>query len=362
VPTSLSLFVNVEPESLATPCPRDLRDVVRRAEATLRIFVEVNDRALTAEPAALVATVDRARELGWGVAVDDVGASRGCLAVLPLVHADVIKLDLRLLAEATPEHVAVVVSSVQRHVEATGASLVAEGVESESDVRLALALGAAYGQGHHLGKPAGLHARYTVPRAAVPVVGRLPDVPPAASPFELAAPGHVRRVDPGRLSWLLDLALRRCWSSTGRPLVLASLGEAESLTNDQRELLERLAVRTSLLVLFGAGVRSQPVRQVRGVRLHPGDPLEDERFVVVLTEESSTAILARRAADAPHLFDTVTTQLPDVVHSVTRHLIRRIPPPGLSNGAMPPEVSEPAAPVAGADTPSLARRARRWLG
>lgn len=86
VPPSMSLFVNVEPESLSAECPADLAPVVRRAESLLRVFVEVNDRALAADPAGLLAAADRAREMGWGIAVDDVGSSRAPIAMLPVLH------------------------------------------------------------------------------------------------------------------------------------------------------------------------------------------------------------------------------------------------------------------------------------
>jgi hypothetical protein len=50
----------------------------------LRVFIEVNDAALSSDPDGVLATVDRARQLGWGVSVDDVSSSPGCLAVVPV--------------------------------------------------------------------------------------------------------------------------------------------------------------------------------------------------------------------------------------------------------------------------------------
>ena len=48
--------------------------------------MEFTERALTRDPAELLRTVARVRELGYGVAVDDVGADPASLALLPLIR------------------------------------------------------------------------------------------------------------------------------------------------------------------------------------------------------------------------------------------------------------------------------------
>ena len=167
----MSVFVNVEPEAIAAECPTDLTAVVARAESILRVFVEVNDRALAADPAGVLAAVDRAREMGWGIAIDDVGASRAPVAMLPIVRLDVVKLDLRLLRLASAEDFAAILTSVLRHIETVGATLLVEGIESEDDAQRARALAAAYGQGLHLAAPGPLCEHYTAPRTPVRLIG-----------------------------------------------------------------------------------------------------------------------------------------------------------------------------------------------
>ncbi len=115
---SMSVFVNVEPESLSEPCPDDLAATVARAETQLRVFMEFNDLALAADPAGLLAAVTRARRSGWGVSLDDLGARLSSLALLPLMHPDVIKLDVGLLRDLPRAHVSAVVNAVQAHRQA----------------------------------------------------------------------------------------------------------------------------------------------------------------------------------------------------------------------------------------------------
>ena len=53
-------------------------------------MLELTERALFAHPAELMRTVRAARDLGWGIALDDVGADPASLAMLPFVAPDVI--------------------------------------------------------------------------------------------------------------------------------------------------------------------------------------------------------------------------------------------------------------------------------
>ena len=45
-----------------------------------------------------------ARAAGWGVALDDVGAGPGSLALMPFLRSDVVKLDLHLVQQRPAEH------------------------------------------------------------------------------------------------------------------------------------------------------------------------------------------------------------------------------------------------------------------
>ncbi|MCW2684806.1 MAG: hypothetical protein JWP33_2719, partial [Blastococcus sp.] len=95
----LTVFVNVEPEVLDSAPLDDLLAIAGGAPGTLRIVLEITERALASRPAELLRTVERVRSLGWGVAVDDVGADSMSLAFLPLLAPDVIKLDLSLVQD-----------------------------------------------------------------------------------------------------------------------------------------------------------------------------------------------------------------------------------------------------------------------
>jgi EAL domain-containing protein (putative c-di-GMP-specific phosphodiesterase class I) len=50
----ITLFMNVEPDVLGSPVPDELKFVQRMAERSLRVILEVTERALTVRPAELV--------------------------------------------------------------------------------------------------------------------------------------------------------------------------------------------------------------------------------------------------------------------------------------------------------------------
>ncbi|MFN2489785.1 MAG: EAL domain-containing protein [Actinomycetota bacterium] len=98
-----TLFVNVESDALHAPMPHELKPMWLRAKARLRVMLEITERALTGRPRELLWSVEWARELGWGVALDDVGADPRSLALLPFLRPDVIKLDLNLMQDDGPD-------------------------------------------------------------------------------------------------------------------------------------------------------------------------------------------------------------------------------------------------------------------
>jgi EAL domain-containing protein (putative c-di-GMP-specific phosphodiesterase class I) len=364
LPTSISLFVNTEPEGFAAECPPDLMRAVSRAETLLRVFVEVNNEATAGDPAGVLAAVDRARAMRWGICIDDVGGSQVPGAMLPVLQADLVKLDLGLLQQASPEDAAAVVTSVLRHVEQAGASLLIERIESEADAAWARSLGAAYGQGRFLGAPGDLAETYLPPSQPIPLVDVVATDLELTSPFAPFADGRNRRISAGHLERLLALIAASPHGGETWPVFLLGLG---SETRDAGSVAENVlghARRALLAVAFATSVATQPCAGVRGVRLPRGDALAEERFLVVLTDQVAVAVVARRAPDG--LYDVVVTQDQDRVNAIAHHLIRRIPGRDApDHTVLPPRTRErDAEPLPGPRPARVVRKPgwQRWLG
>src|SRR4051794_32115054 len=177
---SLTVFVKTDPRSLASPCPPDLAPAVWRAESKLRVVIEVSDRMLAASPDSVPAAVARARRVGWGVALDDIGAEPHTLALLPIVEPDVVKIDLGVLEQRGERHLALVMNAVLAEAELSGATILTTGIATKAQLALARALGAEVGQGPLLGS-----------------AGPLPDgVAPANRPVRLISAGSRNGLTP----------------------------------------------------------------------------------------------------------------------------------------------------------------------
>lgn len=362
-PPGVSLFVNNGVGLRLEHCPADLLPSITRAEAGLRVFVEVNDHALAADPSGVLTTVDRARELGWGVSVDDVGTSLGCLSVLPMVRADVIKLDARLLRTGSARDLAPVVAPLLRHIEANDATLVVKGIETVADMRLAHALGATFGQGHHVAEPGPLMAGLHQPRDVVPMIGGWSGAPAVASPFELVADRRLKRMAESDMREIGSYFAERAMGAGSRPLVLVGMGDhvADELAHDPgAAALARLAEQSVLLAAFGVGLPAEPAPGVRGVHLPLHDPLARQPFLVILTEALAFAMVAVHPVGQDDLIDVVLTQDPRAVDDIAQHLLRRIPygdshtvlpidvlPAGVSPGGQEPGGQRSGAAAAG---------------
>src|SRR5207244_8914962 len=119
--------------------------------------------------------VARARRIGWGVALDDVGAEPRATSLMPFVQPDVIKVDLELLSRRSDEHVARVVNAVLAEAERTGATILAEGIATKDHLALARGIGATVGQGYFLGAPDSLPGTVKAPSVPIPF---MPPSPP----------------------------------------------------------------------------------------------------------------------------------------------------------------------------------------
>ena len=331
VPPAMSLFINIEPEALAEECPADLLTAVAKAEAILRVFVEVNDRALAADPAGVLAAVDRARERGWGIALDDVGVSRAPVAMLPIINADMVKLDLRGLRHASTEDSSAVIASALRHSELAGASLLVEGIASEEDADWARALGATHGQGYFLGLPGPLRSHYSAPRLPVRLIKTAATDLRINSPFQMFEHHH-RRMGRLPLDELFRVVAHSPAANGTWPIILACVGDDADLGDSAVEHILGLAGGTLLSVVFGTRMTREPAYGVRGVRIREGDPLAEERILIVLSDQAPVALCARKSRDG--LYDVAVTHEADVVHGIAHHLIRRVPRLGQGDRAL----------------------------
>ncbi len=321
-----TLFVNVEPASFGGSIPPDVLPVLARAKNTLRVMIELTERSLLRNPAEVLRIVDWARAHGWGIALDDVGAEPDSLTILPFVAPDVIKLDVSLVQNQPGAEQGRIMAAVLAHTEMTGATILAEGIETADHLEQALALGATLGQGWYFGRPGPLGddrpveepIKFHVPAGAL------------SSPYSLVA--GTDRVRVARKQVLLGISrhLESLGSKDTDLVVLAAFQTAERFTPATKVRYETLARNCALVGALGTGMSSTPAAGVRGANLESDDGLTGEWSVVVVGPHYAGALLAKDQGDSgpepDRRFEFVVTHDRSVVISAARSLLDRLLP------------------------------------
>jgi EAL domain-containing protein (putative c-di-GMP-specific phosphodiesterase class I) len=324
-----SLFINLEPSTVGVTVP-PLAHAAEIAAGQLRVIVEFTERALTSRPAEVLAAVAWLRERGCGIALDDVGIDERSLALMPLIAPDVIKLDMQLVQQrGTSLEAARVLNAVAAEAERSGATLLAEGIETEEQLVRARAVGATLGQGWRFGHPAALPGS-RLP-ATAPVALRRVEAASAGTPYELIA--DQRRVRRGDKRLLLALSLQleaEARALGGEAVVLATFQDASFFTRASSRRYEGMARGAALVGALGVGMPAAPAPGVRGASLEAGETLQGEWDVVVISPHFAGAFVARdlgdTGADADRRFEFFVTYDRTLVARAARALVARLLP------------------------------------
>jgi len=122
-----------------------------------RIVVELTEHERVEDYGAVGRAFAPLRERGCRLAADDLGSGVANLKHLIRLQPDIIKLDIALIAgiDASSEQRALVRALVS-FVEEVGSRVIAEGVETATELDVVRDLGVHWAQGFHLGRPAPL--------------------------------------------------------------------------------------------------------------------------------------------------------------------------------------------------------------
>lgn len=130
----------------------ELVDSYRLPHALLEL--ELTETAYADDPVAMKKTMARLQAAGFKVLMDDFGSGYSSLNMLKDISVDVLKIDMRFLAEGeVPGRGENILGSVIRMAKWLGLPVVVEGVENERQVRLLRSLGGDYAQGYYFAKP-----------------------------------------------------------------------------------------------------------------------------------------------------------------------------------------------------------------
>lgn len=151
-----TLFLNVMLPTLAQPnAAQRLAQFAEDAGVDPEtIVLEVSERVPVPNVARLRRVVADLRARGFRIAIDDAGAGHASMLVIAEVRPDFIKIDRDLIhgVHSSDSRRALVVSllSFGTHI---NARIIAEGIETEADLRSLMDLGVQFGQGNLLSEP-----------------------------------------------------------------------------------------------------------------------------------------------------------------------------------------------------------------
>jgi EAL domain-containing protein (putative c-di-GMP-specific phosphodiesterase class I) len=118
------------------------------------LTVEITEDLLLASVVRARTILDRLRESGIRVAIDDFGSGYAAMTYLHELPVDELKLDRQFIAPILhDERAAAIVRSVVELAAEFGLTSVAEGVEDKATAELLESYGCGFGQGHYFSPP-----------------------------------------------------------------------------------------------------------------------------------------------------------------------------------------------------------------
>jgi EAL domain-containing protein (putative c-di-GMP-specific phosphodiesterase class I) len=147
-----ALFVNLHPEDLLDP-ELVSADSELAAIAT-RVVLEITERASLENVANVRSRVKALRELGFRIAIDDLGAGYAGLTSFALLEPDIVKLDMALVRGIDQKPVQQkLVKSMTSLCKDMGLLVVAEGIETPAERDALIGLGCDLLQGYLFAHP-----------------------------------------------------------------------------------------------------------------------------------------------------------------------------------------------------------------
>jgi EAL domain-containing protein (putative c-di-GMP-specific phosphodiesterase class I) len=134
-----------------------------------RVVLELTERAALYRVDHLPARISKLRELGYRIALDDLGASHAGLSSFRQLDPDIVKLDMSLVrdVDSSSAKASLIKSMITLCTQELGMRVVCEGVETERERDTLQSVGADLQQGYLFGMPArGFHLYGTLTSAA----------------------------------------------------------------------------------------------------------------------------------------------------------------------------------------------------
>lgn len=151
------LFLNVSPECLLYPNVKhgETLDYIQQyGISPERVIIELTESQPTYDYELLGKAVKHYSEMGFEIAIDDLGEGFSSLRLWSELRPAYVKIDMHFIHGINLDKVKLqFVRSIQQIADATGTIVIAEGIETQAELLLIRDLGIACGQGYHIARP-----------------------------------------------------------------------------------------------------------------------------------------------------------------------------------------------------------------
>ncbi|SFG82525.1 diguanylate cyclase (GGDEF) domain-containing protein [Desulfotomaculum arcticum] len=151
------LFLNINPGTISDPnfvSGETLKYIDVIGVKSNNIVFEITEHTDAANFPNFRKTLNHYRDQGYMVAVDDVGSGFSSLSTIALIRPDFLKMDMSLVQGISYDPVKkALMETIVIFAEKIGCKIIAEGIESETDLNTVMDLGVHYGQGYIFARP-----------------------------------------------------------------------------------------------------------------------------------------------------------------------------------------------------------------
>ncbi|HAF45110.1 MAG: diguanylate cyclase [Sideroxydans sp. GWF2_59_14] len=152
-----NLFLNVSPETMAHPSFKNgqtLDFLKRLGIAPERVIIEITENQPTFDFDAMRDALLHYRGMGFKIAIDDLGEGFSSLRLWSELRPEYIKIDMHFVQGVDRDPIKLqFLKSIQQIAESCGTQVIAEGVETEAELKVVKDIGIALGQGYFIARP-----------------------------------------------------------------------------------------------------------------------------------------------------------------------------------------------------------------
>lgn len=152
-----NLFLNVSPTAMTHPSFKNgqtLAFLNKLGIAPERVIIEITENQPTFDFEAMRDALLHYRGMGFKIAIDDLGEGFSSLRLWSELRPEYIKIDMHFVQGVDRDPIKLqFLKSIQQIAESCGTKVIAEGVETEAELKVVKDIGIALGQGYFIARP-----------------------------------------------------------------------------------------------------------------------------------------------------------------------------------------------------------------